>query len=79
MLATLVYLKRYDVVRGDATTAGGLIWGDDGNSLIDTREQAYDGDPVSCPVCTTIGEITCDGLRTHPHHQSEWTAGGSEG
>ncbi|WP_412022784.1 PAAR domain-containing protein [Burkholderia cepacia] len=56
-------MKRYDVVKGDTTTAGGLIQDGDCNDLIGTREQAYEGDPVWCPACKTIGKIVCDGPR----------------
>ncbi|WP_269509408.1 PAAR domain-containing protein [Burkholderia sp. IMCC1007] len=58
-------MKRYDIVKGDTTTAAGLIVGGDANNLVGTREQAYEGDPVSCPACKTVGKIACDGPRIH--------------
>nr|WP_082664582.1 PAAR domain-containing protein [Burkholderia ambifaria] len=56
-------MKCYDVVKGDTTTGGGLIQDGDGNDLIGAREQAYEGDPVWCPVCKMVGRIVCDGPR----------------
>ncbi|WP_175783127.1 PAAR domain-containing protein [Burkholderia anthina] len=56
-------MKRYDIVKGDTTTAGGLIEGCNGNDLVGAREQAYEGDPVACPACETVGKIACDGPR----------------
>ncbi|MBM2768413.1 PAAR domain-containing protein [Burkholderia anthina] len=56
-------MKRYDILKGDTTTAGGLIEGGNANDLIGAREQAYEGDPVSCPACQTVGTIACDGPR----------------
>ncbi|WP_321886411.1 PAAR domain-containing protein [Paraburkholderia bannensis] len=56
-------MKRFDIVKGDATTVGGVVQGGDGSDLIDSREQAYELDPVWCPVCKTTGKIQCDGPR----------------
>ncbi len=33
-----IEVKRYDIVKGDTTTAGGLDQGDDGNDLIGASE-----------------------------------------
>ncbi|WP_407970990.1 PAAR domain-containing protein [Burkholderia pyrrocinia] len=71
-------MKRYDVVKGDTTTAGGLIQGGDGNDLIGAREQAYEGDPVSCPVCKTVGRIACDGPRIPTTRPDGRQAGSTE-
>lgn len=42
-------MRRYDIVKGDATTAGGIVQAGDGKDLIGDREQAYENDPVWCP------------------------------
>ena len=56
-------MRRYDIVKGDTTTAGGLVQSGDGTDLIGEREQAYENDPVWCPACKTMGKIVCDGPR----------------
>jgi uncharacterized Zn-binding protein involved in type VI secretion len=56
-------MRRYDIVKGDTTTVGGIVQGGDGKDLIGAREQAYELDPVLCPVCKTTGRIQCDGAR----------------
>ncbi|KVD50867.1 hypothetical protein WS61_29815 [Burkholderia sp. ABCPW 11] len=56
-------MRRYDIVKGDTTTVGGIVQGGDGADLIDGREQAYEHDPVWCPVCKTLGKIGCTGPR----------------
>ena len=56
-------MRRYDIVKGDTTTTGGIVQGGDTNDLIGGREQAYEGDPVWCPACSTMGAILCDGPR----------------
>ncbi|MEK7887765.1 PAAR domain-containing protein [Burkholderia contaminans] len=56
-------MRRYDIVKGDTTTVGGIVQGGDGNDLIGGREQAYEHDPVWCPVCKTLGKIACTGPR----------------
>lgn len=56
-------MRRYDIVKGDATTAGGVVQGGDGNDLIGECEQAYEQDPVWCPACKSMGKIVCDGPR----------------
>ncbi|MBP0629588.1 MULTISPECIES: PAAR domain-containing protein [unclassified Cupriavidus] len=55
--------RRYDITKGDLTTAGGVVAGGDGSDLLAGREQAYEGDPVWCPVCKTMGRIVCTGPR----------------
>jgi hypothetical protein len=42
--------RRYDVLRGDNTTAGGTVLGGDANDKVGDREQAYEDDPVWCPA-----------------------------
>ncbi|CAN7295420.1 PAAR domain-containing protein [Trinickia sp. LjRoot230] len=56
-------VRRYDILKGDKTTAGGTVT--DGSSLdtIADREQAYEGDHIWCPSCRSVGRIVCDGLR----------------
>lgn len=56
-------MRRYDIVKGDTTTAAGIVQCGDGNDLIGEREQAYEHDPVWCPACNTMGKIVCDGPR----------------
>ncbi|GLU35115.1 PAAR domain-containing protein [Trinickia caryophylli] len=56
-------MRRYDIAKGDTTTAGGVVQGGDGNDLIGGRAQAYERDPVWCPVCEKTGVIVCDGPR----------------
>lgn len=59
-------MRRYDIVKGDMTTVGGIVQGGDGQDVLHGREQAYEHDPVWCPVCKTLGVIVCDG----PRHSS---------
>ncbi|MBY4829269.1 PAAR domain-containing protein [Burkholderia dolosa] len=56
-------MRRYDIMKGDTTTVGGIVQGGDGTDLIGGREQAYEQDPVWCPVCKTLGKIECTGPR----------------
>ncbi|KWH26757.1 PAAR domain-containing protein [Burkholderia multivorans] len=56
-------MRRYDIVKGDTTTVGGVVQGGDGSDVIGEREQAYEHDPVWCPVCKTVGKIGCSGQR----------------
>ncbi|WP_183723755.1 MULTISPECIES: PAAR domain-containing protein [Paraburkholderia] len=55
--------RRYDIVKGDSTTAGGIVQNGDSNDMLNGREQAYENDPVWCPACNTIGRIVCAGRR----------------
>jgi len=55
--------RRYDILRGDLTTLGGIVQGGDANDMVGHREQAYEGDPVWCPVCKSVGQIVCIGPR----------------
>ena len=54
-------MRRYDIVKGDMTTVGGIVQGGDGQDVLHGREQAYEHDPVWCPVCKPLGVIVCDG------------------
>ncbi|MEW6343180.1 MAG: PAAR domain-containing protein [Pseudomonadota bacterium] len=56
-------MRRYDIVKGDTTTVGGIVQGGDGQDVLNGREQAYEHDPVWCPVCKAIGKIQRDGPR----------------
>lgn len=56
-------MRRYDVVKGDSTTAGGIVQSGDGKDLIGEREQAYENDRVWCPACKAMGKIVCAGPR----------------
>jgi uncharacterized Zn-binding protein involved in type VI secretion len=55
--------KRYDLMQGDKTTTGATILNGDSTDMLGDREQAYEGDPVACPVCKTMGRIVCVGPR----------------
>jgi len=55
--------KRYDLMKGDKTLNGAVILSGDPTDMLGDREQAYEGDPVACPVCKTIGRIVCLGPR----------------
>jgi uncharacterized Zn-binding protein involved in type VI secretion len=54
---------RYDIMDGDTTTARGRVIAASRRDLLDGREIAYEGDPVVCPACGTIGKIVCVGER----------------
>ncbi|WP_082055043.1 PAAR domain-containing protein [Cupriavidus basilensis] len=56
-------MRRYDILKGDSTTAGGIVEGGDANDRVGGREQAYEGDPVWCPACNSMGRIVCEGPR----------------
>jgi len=56
-------MRRYDALKGDSTTSSGTVEGGDANDKVGNREQAYEGDPVWCPVCGTMGSIVCVGPR----------------
>lgn len=55
--------RRYDIRRDDKTTTGGTVMRGDPTDRLGDREQAYEGDPVWCPVCRTMGRIVCQGRR----------------
>ncbi|CAN7385019.1 PAAR domain-containing protein [Trinickia sp. LjRoot230] len=55
--------KRYDIFKGDYTTAGGKVEGGATNDKSNGREQAYENDQVWCPICKTMGKIGCAGTR----------------
>jgi uncharacterized Zn-binding protein involved in type VI secretion len=56
-------MRRYDILKGDLTTAGGTVEGGDANDKVGNRDQAYEGDPVWCPACRSMGRIVANGLR----------------
>jgi uncharacterized Zn-binding protein involved in type VI secretion len=56
-------VRRFDILKGDKTTTGGTVEGGDGTDMIGNREQAYEGDPIWCPACQTIGQLVCVGQR----------------
>jgi uncharacterized Zn-binding protein involved in type VI secretion len=58
-----ILVRRYDIKKGDSTSVGGIVVGGDGTDLLGGREQAYEHDPVWCPVCKTMGKIVCVGPR----------------
>lgn len=56
-------MRRYDITEGDRTTAGGTVQRGNSLDILHGRAQAYDGDPVWCPQCNTMGKIACSGPR----------------
>lgn len=56
-------MRRYDILKGDRTTANGTVDGGDTHDKVGDREQAYENDPVWCPSCNTTGRIVCTGPR----------------
>ena len=56
-------IRRYDIVNGDSTTAGGTVEVADGRDILGNREQAYEDDLVRCPACHSTGRIVCVGPR----------------
>lgn len=56
-------VKRYDIFKGDSTTAGGKVKDGAANDKAMSREQAYENDPVWCPACNSTGKIGCTGPR----------------
>lgn len=56
-------MKRYDITKGDVTTVGGIVESGDSSDILNGKQQAYESDPVWCPVCKTMGKIVCDGPR----------------
>lgn len=64
-------LIRYNIVQGDATTAGGHVTGaTDMRLAINGKAIALEGDEVYCPACKTAGRILCVGPR-----QNNWFHG----
>jgi len=55
--------RRYDIVKGDSTTAGGTVERGDSTDMLGNREQAYEDDPVWCSACRAMGKIVCVGPR----------------
>lgn len=55
--------QRYDILTDDLTTADGIVKSGNSKDRVGHREQAYEGDPVWCPVCKSIGRIVCTGPR----------------
>ncbi len=47
--------RRYDILKGDKTTAGGTVEGGDDNDKVGHREQAYEDDPVWVSVLRDDG------------------------
>lgn len=56
-------MRRYDILKGDLTTVGGKVDGGTSTDKVGDSEQAYEHDPVWCPVCKTMGKIACVGPR----------------
>jgi hypothetical protein len=55
--------QRFDICDGDTTTAGGRVIASSRTDFLDGRAVAYEGDPVRCPKCGTMGKILCVGER----------------
>jgi hypothetical protein len=56
-------VRRYDIARGDSTTARGTVTGGDPLDKLGDREQAFERDEVWCPACESVGRIVCIGAR----------------
>jgi uncharacterized Zn-binding protein involved in type VI secretion len=56
-------VRRYDILKGDKTTAGGTVAGGDEKDKVGDWEQALGNDPVWCPACQSMGRIVCFGPR----------------
>ena len=56
-------MRRYDICKGDKTTADGTVKAGNSGDRLGDREQAYEHDPVWCPACKTMGKIVCVGPR----------------
>lgn len=56
-------MRRYDIIKGDKTSVGGTVEGGDATDKVGDRDQAYENDPVWCPVCKTMGRIVGVGPR----------------
>lgn len=54
-------MRRFDMLKGDTTTSGGVIQAGNNGDLLNGRAQAYEHDPVWCPACQTMGKILCVG------------------
>jgi uncharacterized Zn-binding protein involved in type VI secretion len=63
-MSEVLNMRRFDILKGDATDAGGTVEGGNGHDRLQHREQAYEGDRVWCPACNTMGQIVCTGSRT---------------
>ncbi|SAL33056.1 PAAR domain-containing protein [Caballeronia humi] len=55
--------RRYDIAKGDRTTAGGIVTTGDPLDRLGNRERAYEGDEVWCTACHNVGNIVCVGPR----------------
>jgi len=51
-------MRRYDSLKDDSTASGGTVEGGDPTDKVGDREQAYEGDPVWCPACKTMGGLS---------------------
>ncbi|WP_414443473.1 PAAR domain-containing protein [Burkholderia sp. 22PA0106] len=56
-------MRRYDICKGDHTTAGGTVIGGDPDNRILGREQAFELDEIWCPACQRTGRIVATGPR----------------
>lgn len=56
-------VRRYDILKGDRTTADGTVMGLDSRDTIGHAQQAYERDEVWCPTCQSMGVIVCGGPR----------------
>jgi uncharacterized Zn-binding protein involved in type VI secretion len=54
---------RYDIRDGDRTTVNGIVSAPCRGDKLEGREIAYEGDPIWCPACNTMGRIACVGTR----------------
>lgn len=56
-------MRRYNIVNGDTTTAGGTVFATQSSSTNMGKNLAVIGDEISCPKCKTTGRIVPDGPR----------------
>lgn len=56
-------MKRYNIVHGDTTTAGGTVIAAQNSSINMGKNLAVIGDEISCFKCNTTGRIVPDGPR----------------
>jgi hypothetical protein len=55
--------RRFDIMKGDKTTSGGIVLFGDSDNKIGDQEQAYEHDHIWCPECKSVGYILCAGTR----------------
>ncbi|WP_412770627.1 PAAR domain-containing protein, partial [Ralstonia solanacearum] len=54
-------MKRYVILSGDKTTAGGTVQATATTLQLNGVHVAHEGDAVACPACHSTGNIQCSG------------------